>query len=103
MKKNYIFKPLQLIAIVFIITLAASCKKDSGTPKVTVKPVTLPLIEYGTTQGKRIFIPVTKVGTQTVSYFNVFDTGSSGMTIDATGILPASMITSSGITVAGDS
>ncbi|HTD98003.1 MAG TPA: hypothetical protein VK668_01900 [Mucilaginibacter sp.] len=104
MKNNYIGFRLQLFSILVITVLAASCKKDSA-PKtsVTVTPVTLPLIEYGTTQGKRVFIPITKVGDQTVNYYSVFDTGSSGMTIDANGILPASMITSAGITVAGDS
>ena len=38
-----------------------------------------------------------------MNYFTVFDTGSAGFTIDATGILPASMITNSGIQIAGDS
>ena len=53
---------------------------------------------------KRIFIPVSGMGTASIStYYLVFDTGSSGLTIDANGILPASMITSSGIKVPGDS
>ena len=103
MKNNYIGFRLQIVSILLIIVLAASCKKDSAPKTPTVTPVTLPLIEYGTTQGKRVFIPVTKVGDQVVSYYSVFDTGSSGMTIDANGILPPSMITTSGITVAGDS
>ncbi len=46
---------------------------------------------------------ISKVGTRNVTYPLVFDTGSAGMTIDAAGILPASMITSNGITVPGDS
>ena len=47
---------------------------------------------------------VSKVGTQTVNDGLVFDTGSGGMVIDAEGILPKSMITSSGFNVkAGDS
>lgn len=102
MKNKYIRTPLHFISILAMIVLAASCKKDSPKPTTTA-PVTLPLIEYGTTQGKRIFIPVSKIGNKTVSYYSVFDTGSSGMSIDANGILPDSMITSSGIKVTGDS
>lgn len=84
--------------------IVSSCKKESTTPKiVTATPVTLGLYEYASGTSKRIFIPITMVGTQTVSYYGVFDTGSTGMTIDANGILPASMISSSGIQVTGDS
>ena len=63
----------------------------------------LGLYELQSATNRRVFIPITKVGTQSVSYYAVFDTGSSGMTLDASGILPASMITSTGIQVAGDS
>ncbi len=64
---------------------------------------TLGLYELDSSIYKRVLMPITKVGTVSVSYYGVFDTGSAGMTIDATGILPASMITSTGIQVAGDS
>ena len=64
---------------------------------------TLGLYELQSATNRRVFIPITQVGTQAVSYYSVFDTGSAGMTLDATGILPASMITSTGIQVAGDS
>ncbi|MGI4751275.1 MAG: hypothetical protein ACRYFB_11625 [Janthinobacterium lividum] len=92
------------ILLLSILLFAASCKKEKNTPApIVANPVSLGLVEFGNSNGKRIFIPISGIGTQSVSYYGVFDTGSSGMTIDANGILPASMITSSGITVAGDS
>lgn len=104
MKHKYQNARLPLICGLLILMAAASCKKEKAAVKpATAKPVTLGLYEYGNTNGKRIFIPITKIGTQNLNYYGVFDTGSSGMTIDAAGILPASMITSSGITVTGDS
>lgn len=95
-----------LLCWVTLIILADSCSKDKVVvkPNVTTNnPVTLGLYQYGTDSGKRVFMPVTKIGTQSVNYFTVFDTGSSGMTMDAHGIIPASMITSSGIQFTGDS
>ncbi|RYE28772.1 MAG: hypothetical protein EOP42_16010, partial [Sphingobacteriaceae bacterium] len=87
-----------------LILLLASCGKDKNQPeKSTAKPVSIGLIQFGNDANKRIFIPITKIGTQNVNYNSVFDTGSSGMTMDANGLLPADMITSSGITVAADS
>lgn len=94
-------------AALFATVLMASCGKSNTSPKTTTvataKPVTFGLYEYGESGSGRIDIPVTKVGTQTVAYPLVFDTGSTGLTLDATGIIPASMITSTGITVTGDS
>jgi len=95
--------------MVLLITalVISSCSKHNNTPKPvttnTAKPVTFGLIEYGNGTDNRIFIPVMHVGTQTVNYPLVFDTGSTGLTIDANGIIPASMITSSGIQMTGDS
>jgi hypothetical protein len=104
MKKNYSNSLVQFISALCIIMLVASCKKDVVLPKMaTVNQVTLGLYEFGNSSGKRIFIPITKVGNQSVIYYSAFDTGSAGMAIDADGILPASMITSSGISVPGDS
>jgi len=86
-----------------------SCKKSAVNPMsaaqtiVATPIVTLGLYEYASGTNKRIFLPITKVGSQAVTYYSIFDTGSTGMTLDANGILPASMITSSGITVTGDS
>lgn len=98
-----------LYTILYSITLLtafSSCKKDSKTTPVApvIKSLaTLGMYQYSSGAAKRLFMPITKVGTQAVNYYTVFDTGSSGLTLDATGILPASMITSTGIQVTGDS
>ncbi|WP_426670397.1 hypothetical protein ACPPVU_03950 [Mucilaginibacter sp. McL0603] len=97
MKKNF---PCLCCWVIIIIVLN-SCSKDKVKPTIT--PLTMGLYQYGTDKGKRVFIPITQIGTQAVDYFSVFDTGSTGMTIDAHGIIPASMITTSGITFTGDS
>jgi hypothetical protein len=92
-----------------LITLLASCSKEHSTPAPTptssVTPIaTLGLYEEDSSIYKRVYIPISQVGTQNdTTYYSVFDTGSSGMTIDATGLIPKAMITSTGITVAGDS
>lgn len=95
MKKNILW----LFCGFGLIALISSCSKDKVKPITT----TLGLYEYGIDSGKRAFIPVSKIGTQTVNFYSVFDTGSTGMTIDAHGIIPASMITSTGIQFTGDS
>ncbi|HEY2581731.1 MAG TPA: hypothetical protein VGI43_07995 [Mucilaginibacter sp.] len=107
MKKIYPNNTLLFFVTIFTALLISSCRKDHNNP-VPVNPApaplaTLGLYEVDSSIYKRVFIAITQVGTQKVNYFNVFDTGSAGMTIDATGILPASMITNSGIQVAGDS
>ncbi len=93
-----------------LAVLAVACKKTetvqpvSASQTVNASPLaTLSLVEYSSGQYKRIFIPITQIGTQAVNYYSVFDTGSTGMTMDASGLIPASMITSSGIQFTGDS
>ena len=99
MKINILWLLCGLGLIIFI----SSCSKDSKPKPISTTTSTLGLYEYGVDSGKRAFIPVTKVGTQAVNYYSVFDTGSSGMTIDAHGIIPDGMITSTGISFTGDS
>jgi hypothetical protein len=94
--------------MLLLVMLAASCKKDNdltgNAAKFEVKPLaTLGLYQYASETNKRIFIPISQIGTQKVSYFGIFDTGSSGFTIDANGLLPADMITATGIKVTGES
>ena len=106
MRKIYkLYSPV-CVAGLFLVLIMASCSKEKPTPPTpTVKPIaTLGLYEVDSSIYKRIFIPVSGVGTASIpTYYLVFDTGSSGLTIDANGILPASMITSAGINVPGDS
>jgi hypothetical protein len=101
MKKNITW----LFCWIALIVITGSCSKEKSVvkPTTTSNPVVLGLYQYGADSGRRVFIPITKVGTQTINYFSVFDTGSTGMTIDAHGIVPASMITTSGFQFTGDS
>jgi hypothetical protein len=103
MKNKYPVKLLQLIAVLTIA--ASSCKKSSTpAPVVDAKPVTIGLFEYASSVDNRIFIPISKVGTQTVVYNPIFDTGSTGLTMSAADIVPTSDITASGFNIAaGDS
>lgn len=104
MKNKY---PVILLQLIAVLTIAASsCKKSSAPAPVVVdaKPVTIGLFEYSNGNNKRIFIPLSKIGTKTINYDEIFDTGSTGVTIDASGIIDASLITSTGFNItAGDS
>ncbi len=107
MNNNYTLKSFLFITGSFLLLTIASCKKEksAATPAVAT-PMKLGLYEFGsnaTYNFRQLQINVSKIGTQAVSYGLVFDTGSGGMVIDAQGILPTSMITSSGFTFTGDS
>ena len=106
MRKTYSVKNFLLISISFLLLAIASCKKDNNNNKNIIPPATptkLGLYGEDSSIYKVLLIAVSKIGTQPVDYGLVFDTGSGGMVLDATGILPASMITSSGFTFTGDS
>lgn len=104
MKKLYPACLPLLIGEIFLICFAVSCKKDRSTPApAPANFAKLGLYEVIGATNRRIYIAISQVGNQKVNYPSVFDTGSTGMTLDANGVLPASMITSSGIQVAGDS
>ena len=107
MKKNFSHYFLYLIIACGSVVIT-SCKKDKQEPSepVITNYATLGLyqrsvVDNGTTY-KRIFMPV-KIGTTTTIYAGIFDTGSTGLTIDAKDILPADMITPNGLIVPGDS
>ena len=105
--RKFFTTPKLLLSLSFLLLIIASCKKEKTTPKpVDATPIKIGLYEEIDSIIYKIpYIPVTKLGTQTLStQFNaqVFDTGSGGMVIDAEGILPASMIsTSNGFSFAG--
>jgi len=107
MKNAYFFKVLPFVSGAFLLlTLITSCKKEKNTTPAVATPTKLGLYEFGadaTLNYRQIQINVSKVGSKTVSYGMVFDTGSGGMVMDAQGILPASMITTSGFVFTGDS
>lgn len=110
MKKSYPYIRYKFLVVFIVSLFAASCKKDKQiTPGTgTTGPTnfaTLGLYEQINGSGsRRIFIACSKLGDiVTKNYGLVFDTGSTGMTIDATDIIPASMITSNGFQFSGDS
>jgi hypothetical protein len=110
MEKSYLKTRYKILALLVIGLFAASCKKD---PQVYPGPGNTDPVNYATlglyeqlnnTGARRIYIACSKLGDiVTKNYGLVFDTGSTGMTIDATDIIPASMITSNGFQFSGDS
>ena len=107
MKKNY--PNYFLIVIAWCLALSiSSCKKDNqpNQPAAITNYATIGLYErlyqIGSDNYRRVIMPV-KIGTSTTLYGTVFDTGSTGLTIDAKDILPADMITPNGLIVPGDS
>jgi len=109
MEKNY-SKILNKILTLLVLSLfATSCKKDTqvkpdDTNNNPTNYATLGLYEQiNSTGARRIFIACPKLGDVTTkNYGLVFDTGSTGMTIDAADIIPASMITDNGFQFTGD-
>lgn len=77
-----------------------------GTTPTQATPTKFGLYGADSSIYKILYTFVNKIGTQDLSkadYDLLFDTGSGGMVIDAHGIIPANMITSTGITFSGDS
>jgi len=109
MKRTYLMKYWPILSALFLVFAMASCKKDppaiKGTTSTTVTatPKQLGLYEADSSIYKELIAVVSKVGNQSVNYDLIFDTGSGGMVVDASGLIPASMITSSGFTFTGDS
>jgi hypothetical protein len=112
MRETYSSKKLLFVSVSLLLLAIASCKKDNNnqvkpTPVVTnATPTTFGLYEADSSIYKLLYTYVSKIGTLDVSnsdYALIFDTGSGGMVIDANGILPSSMITSTGFNLTKDS
>jgi hypothetical protein len=109
MEKRYPFKSLLLLSLVFLLLAVYSCKKDNppnNNIKTTIPvatPTELGLYEADSGEYRELIVAVSKIGTSSIDDGLVFDTGSGGMVIDAQGIVPASMITTSGFNFTGDS
>jgi hypothetical protein len=113
MKKNYSYKTWLAFSAVILLLIVASCKKENNNSQIkqnntptTATPTKFGLYETDSSIYKLLYTYVAKIGTLDVSsadYYVVFDTGSGGLVIDASGILPASMITTSGFNFTGDS
>jgi hypothetical protein len=106
MKKKYTLLYLPLIIIPFLMLTTNSCKKEKTNvviPPVNATPTKLGLYESDSSIYKVLFMSISQVGTNTTGFDLLFDTGSGGMVLDASGVLSPSMITSSGFNFTGDS
>ena len=119
MIKKYPYNLNFLAIAIGLILFITSCKKDNSpaptpvTNNSVTNYATMGLYEYGDGTNRRVFVNITQVGTAglvqktgdtTMSHPSVFDTGSTGMTIDAQGVIPANMYnTNNGFTFSGDS
>ncbi|MBS1531648.1 MAG: hypothetical protein JSU01_15185 [Bacteroidetes bacterium] len=107
MKKRYTITNLSLISGLLFLLIFASCKKNNnkggGNTPVTATPTTLGVYAVDSAIYKVLLMNISGIGTQSVNYDLVYDTGSGGLVLDASGVLPASMISSGGFTFSGDS
>lgn len=111
MLNYYPIKKLGVVFCALLLVFAASCKKDSNTAPSSVF-VPSPIQEGQTRIGfyevdsagvKALQMDVSKIGNKSLDLDLTFDTGSGGLVVDAQGLLPASMISSTGFAFSGDS
>ncbi|MGZ3944327.1 MAG: hypothetical protein ACXVJB_05255, partial [Mucilaginibacter sp.] len=108
---NYPKKNLLLILYVCLLFAAASCKKDNSAvplPPFKATPIQdgqtrLGFYEVDSAGVKALVMDVSKIGNKSLDLDLTFDTGSGGLVVDASGLLPASMISSTGFVFSGDS
>jgi hypothetical protein len=107
MRKNYPIQKLLLVSGALLLLFAASCKKDknngNNNTQVTATPKKIGFYEVKDSIYKICLMNISKVGSQATNLDLVFDTGSGGMVLDASEVLPASAFTSTGFTFTGDS
>ncbi len=103
MKKSYQFKRMLLLSGSLLLLFMASCKKDKKTIITDATPKKIGFYEVDSSIYKILLMNISKIGTQATNLDLIFDTGSGGMVLDADGIVPASMITSTGFNFTGDS
>ncbi|MGZ3776066.1 MAG: hypothetical protein ACXVI9_00320 [Mucilaginibacter sp.] len=109
MEKKNTLRILSLLSCVLFLLFLGSCKKDPKKPivvppgPVDATPTKLGVYAVDSSIYKLLLMSITKVGNQSVNLDLVYDTGSGGLVVDAAGILPASMITSTGFNFTGDS
>ncbi|HEY9004037.1 MAG TPA: hypothetical protein VIM89_21950 [Mucilaginibacter sp.] len=104
MNKVFIFRAF--LVSVLLAALLTSCKKsDKSNDPVpgASKSKKLGVYESDSAGYRELLMNISKIGNKTTDFDLVFDTGSGGMVIDANGIIPASMISSSGFVFSGDS
>lgn len=87
------------VALICALVLLCSCNSHFDfAPTFTGQPMTLSIYSADTTSNNpaRLYILVTGVGSHRVRLPLAFDTGSSGVTLNALALFPSSMVTSSG-------
>jgi hypothetical protein len=108
---NYPKKNLLLMLCVCLLVFAVSCKKDnSAAPLPVFTPasiqdgqVRIGFYAVDSAGVRELQIDVSKIGSKSLDLDLTFDTGSGGLVVDANGLLPASMISSTGFVFSGDS
>jgi hypothetical protein len=105
MRKKYQLKKLLFISGSLLLLFIASCKKDNkNNNKITTPTATPKVIGFYAVDSsiyKVLLMNISQIGTKPTNFDLIYDTGSGGMVIDANGILPASMITSTGFNLNG--
>lgn len=103
-----IYRLRHLLPVVSLSLLVYACRKtdkpavanqaDAGT---IAQPVTINLIpaQNQSPGDRRIYLPIIKIGTTSVSLKTVFDTGSEGLLLSGTSVLPATAIADTGIVI----
>lgn len=94
-----------------LLTLVYSCKKSdfrdpdsfssgASADQIT-NPITINLLPGQNPQAKsrRIFLPISQVGSNNVNLKMVFDTGSEGLVFQASSILPLELVADTGIVI----
>lgn len=106
MKKIYPAQKLLLSScLLLLLFFIASCSKnnDNLKPPAVAAPTKIGFYEVDSANVRELQTVVSKIGSQAVSFDMIFDTGSGGLVVDAQGVLPASMIGTSGFIFSGDS
>jgi hypothetical protein len=87
-----------IVLLVGLNGLMACGSKHPGFPSSVIQqPTALDL--YPSQDNDRLYVMVTSVGNQSASLPVVFDTGSSGVALNALAIFPSSIVTSSGFVI----
>ena len=99
-----------VVLMCFSLAVLLSCSKNNNnksgtgsTTPLTATPVQIGLYEADSSIYQSLYADISQIGTSNTEYDLLFDTGSGGMVLDADGVIPASMITSTGFNITGDS
>jgi hypothetical protein len=104
--KHFNSSPYFVLVSVLLLAVA-SCSKNNNNnftnTIVNATPVKVGLYEADSSIYYELYTDISQIGTSNTEYDLLFDTGSGGMVVDAQGVVPASMVTSTGFNITGDS